>query len=162
MEAGGSANAAFQSAHQPGFFMIRGVSDLADPDKDSDSVGRWLAGTPAPSQPSTPSRYSKEGQFRSSRSFPKRPPVPFGRDNQRLSSILVRPLPIFPRPSRPVVPRLPSGSYLLDGRTGHPARPPLEAELPQRRTRRQAAAATQNQSAGSAQGPSVHQLQPPR
>jgi nucleoside phosphorylase len=41
MESGGAANAAFQSAIRPGFFMIRGVSDLADPDKDSTSVGRW-------------------------------------------------------------------------------------------------------------------------
>ncbi len=43
MEAGGAASAAFQSAHRPGFFMIRGVSDLANPDKDSATVGRWRA-----------------------------------------------------------------------------------------------------------------------
>jgi nucleoside phosphorylase len=41
MEAGGAATAAFQSAHRPGFFMVRGVSDLADPKKDSASVGLW-------------------------------------------------------------------------------------------------------------------------
>lgn len=41
MEAGGVANAAAQSASQPGFFMIRGVSDLADVDKDSDAVKLW-------------------------------------------------------------------------------------------------------------------------
>lgn len=34
MEAGGLASAAFQSAVQPGFLMIRGVSDLADENKD--------------------------------------------------------------------------------------------------------------------------------
>jgi nucleoside phosphorylase len=34
MEAGGLASAAFQSAQQPGFLMIRGVSDLADENKD--------------------------------------------------------------------------------------------------------------------------------
>jgi nucleoside phosphorylase len=34
MEAGGVASAAFQSVQQPGFLMIRGVSDLADEDKD--------------------------------------------------------------------------------------------------------------------------------
>lgn len=41
MEAGGVANAVAQSARNPGFFMIRGVSDLADADKDSDEVKRW-------------------------------------------------------------------------------------------------------------------------
>jgi nucleoside phosphorylase len=41
MEAGGVANAVAQSARRPGFFMIRGVSDLADADKDSDEVKRW-------------------------------------------------------------------------------------------------------------------------
>jgi nucleoside phosphorylase len=41
MESGGAATAAFQSALRPGFFMVRGVSDLADADKDSVSVGRW-------------------------------------------------------------------------------------------------------------------------
>ncbi len=34
MEAGGVASAAFQSARQPGFLMIRGISDLADENKD--------------------------------------------------------------------------------------------------------------------------------
>lgn len=34
MEAGGAASATFQSARQPGFLMIRGVSDLADENKD--------------------------------------------------------------------------------------------------------------------------------
>jgi nucleoside phosphorylase/tetratricopeptide (TPR) repeat protein len=41
MEAGGVANAAAQSARRPGFFMIRGVSDLADADKDSAEVKAW-------------------------------------------------------------------------------------------------------------------------
>jgi nucleoside phosphorylase len=41
MEAGGVANAASQSARRPGFFMIRGVSDLADADKDSAEVKAW-------------------------------------------------------------------------------------------------------------------------
>ena len=41
MESGGAATAAFQSALRPGFFMVRGVSDLADLDKDSSSIGRW-------------------------------------------------------------------------------------------------------------------------
>jgi nucleoside phosphorylase/tetratricopeptide (TPR) repeat protein len=41
MEAGGVANAVAQSARRPGFFMIRGVSDLADADKDSDDVKCW-------------------------------------------------------------------------------------------------------------------------
>ena len=41
IEAGGAADASFQSALRPGFFMIRGVSDLADSHKDSSSVGRW-------------------------------------------------------------------------------------------------------------------------
>lgn len=41
MEAGGVANAAFKSVHRPGFFMIRGVSDLADGKKDSRHVKRW-------------------------------------------------------------------------------------------------------------------------
>jgi nucleoside phosphorylase len=36
MEAGGAAAAAFQSARSPGFFMIRGVSDLADEHKGDD------------------------------------------------------------------------------------------------------------------------------
>lgn len=41
MEAGGVATAAFQSANPPGFFMIRGVSDLADAKKGSRNVERW-------------------------------------------------------------------------------------------------------------------------
>lgn len=41
MEAGGAATAAFQSAHQPGFFMIRGVSDFADVNKGKDDVEQW-------------------------------------------------------------------------------------------------------------------------
>ena len=36
MEAGGAAAAAFQSARDPGFFMVRGVSDLADAHKNDD------------------------------------------------------------------------------------------------------------------------------
>ena len=43
MEAGGTASAAFQAANNPGFFMVRGVSDLADAAKDSDAVDRWRA-----------------------------------------------------------------------------------------------------------------------
>src|SRR5262249_9440298 len=38
MEAGGAAAAAFQTANAPGFFMIRGVSDLADSKKSSARV----------------------------------------------------------------------------------------------------------------------------
>jgi formylglycine-generating enzyme required for sulfatase activity/nucleoside phosphorylase len=41
MEAGGVANAVAQAARMPGFFMIRGVSDLADGCKDSRRVKRW-------------------------------------------------------------------------------------------------------------------------
>ena len=40
MEASGVANSAAQSAGQPGFFMVRGVSDLADGDKESAPVKR--------------------------------------------------------------------------------------------------------------------------
>jgi nucleoside phosphorylase len=43
MEAGGVAAAAFQSAEQPGFLMIRGVSDLADEHKDTAMVKSWRA-----------------------------------------------------------------------------------------------------------------------
>jgi nucleoside phosphorylase len=43
MEAGGTASATFQAANSPGFFMVRGVSDLADGDKDSAAVDRWRA-----------------------------------------------------------------------------------------------------------------------
>lgn len=41
MEAGGAASAAFQATPAPGFFMIRGVSDLADPEKDTPGVNCW-------------------------------------------------------------------------------------------------------------------------
>jgi nucleoside phosphorylase len=41
MEAGGVATAAFQSTDRPGFFMVRGVSDLADKDKNSSDVEKW-------------------------------------------------------------------------------------------------------------------------
>jgi nucleoside phosphorylase len=41
MEAAGAATAAFQAAEQPGFFMIRGVSDFADEDKGTPNVERW-------------------------------------------------------------------------------------------------------------------------
>jgi formylglycine-generating enzyme required for sulfatase activity len=41
MEAGGTAAAAFQSAEPPGFFMVRGVSDLADSDKNIPDVEKW-------------------------------------------------------------------------------------------------------------------------
>lgn len=40
-EAAGIARVAFQSIQQAGFFMVRGVSDLADPDKDSPEVENW-------------------------------------------------------------------------------------------------------------------------
>jgi nucleoside phosphorylase len=43
MEAGGAATAAFNSADKPGFFMVRGVSDLADQKKGSASVEKWRA-----------------------------------------------------------------------------------------------------------------------
>ncbi len=43
MEAGGTAGAAFQAANTPGFFMIRGASDLADGAKDSSDVMSWRA-----------------------------------------------------------------------------------------------------------------------
>lgn len=41
MEAGGVAVASLQAPIQPGFFMIRGVSDLADESKGSELVERW-------------------------------------------------------------------------------------------------------------------------
>lgn len=41
MEAGGAATAAFQAATRPGFFMVRGVSDLADEHKGTASVESW-------------------------------------------------------------------------------------------------------------------------
>ena len=43
MEAGGVAGAAFQAANAPGFFMVRGVSDLADADKDHSETYSWRA-----------------------------------------------------------------------------------------------------------------------
>jgi len=41
MEAGGVAPAAFQATPAPGFFMIRGVSDLADKEKETTAVKEW-------------------------------------------------------------------------------------------------------------------------
>lgn len=41
MEAAGIARVAFQSRRQARFFMVRGVSDLADPAKDSPEVESW-------------------------------------------------------------------------------------------------------------------------
>ncbi len=41
MEGAGVAAAAFQAAEPPGFFMVRGVSDLADEDKGSTGVEPW-------------------------------------------------------------------------------------------------------------------------
>lgn len=41
MEAGGVALATFQAPSKPGFFMIRGVSDLADSAKGSLAVEKW-------------------------------------------------------------------------------------------------------------------------
>ncbi|CAG1010987.1 Regulatory protein AfsR [Anaerolineales bacterium] len=41
MEAAGAAMAAFQSSAKPGFFMIRGVSDLADENKGTRSSEKW-------------------------------------------------------------------------------------------------------------------------
>lgn len=41
MEAGGAVSAVAESVDRPGFFMIRGVSDLADPDKESAEVKSW-------------------------------------------------------------------------------------------------------------------------
>lgn len=43
MEAGGVASAAFQASSAPGFFMVRGVSDLADPAKDEGGTVSWRA-----------------------------------------------------------------------------------------------------------------------
>ena len=43
MEAAGVATAAFQSSDKPGFFMVRGVSDLADENKGSGDVKKWRA-----------------------------------------------------------------------------------------------------------------------
>jgi nucleoside phosphorylase len=43
MEAGGVALRASQTAQPPGFFMIRGISDLADQQKGSEEVERWRA-----------------------------------------------------------------------------------------------------------------------
>lgn len=41
MEAAGVATAAFQATEKPGFFMVRGVSDLADENKGSKNVQKW-------------------------------------------------------------------------------------------------------------------------
>ena len=41
MEAAGVATAAFQSPDQPGFFMVRCASDLADEHKGSVEVEKW-------------------------------------------------------------------------------------------------------------------------
>jgi len=41
MEAAGVATAAFQSPERPGFFIIRGISDLADLNKDTSNVEKW-------------------------------------------------------------------------------------------------------------------------
>lgn len=41
MEAFGVAQAAFSRIAPPGFFMIRGVSDLADKDKDQVATKKW-------------------------------------------------------------------------------------------------------------------------
>ena len=41
MEAGGVANSVMQAVSKPGFFMVRGVSDLADAAKDSELTARW-------------------------------------------------------------------------------------------------------------------------
>ena len=43
MEAGGVASAAFQAASAPGFLMVRGVSDLADREKDKAQTKSWRA-----------------------------------------------------------------------------------------------------------------------
>lgn len=41
MEAAGVATASFQAARPPGFFMVRGISDLADEKKNSSRVKKW-------------------------------------------------------------------------------------------------------------------------
>lgn len=41
MEAGGVAAAAFSSVPSPGFFMVRGVSDMADSRKNKPAVKKW-------------------------------------------------------------------------------------------------------------------------
>ncbi len=41
MEAAGVASACFQATRQPGFLMIKGVSDFADADKNDTATGRW-------------------------------------------------------------------------------------------------------------------------
>ena len=41
MEAGGVASAAFEATSKPGVLMVRGVSDLADQNKDSAQVAGW-------------------------------------------------------------------------------------------------------------------------
>jgi nucleoside phosphorylase len=41
MEAGGVASGCFEAVRQPGFFMVRGVSDLADENKQTEGVKGW-------------------------------------------------------------------------------------------------------------------------
>jgi nucleoside phosphorylase len=41
MEAGGVASACFQASTRPGFFMVRGASDLADKNKGKAAVKQW-------------------------------------------------------------------------------------------------------------------------
>jgi nucleoside phosphorylase len=41
MEAGGVASACFQASTRPGFFMVRGASDLADKNKSKASAKQW-------------------------------------------------------------------------------------------------------------------------
>ena len=41
MEAGGVAAVCFQHPHRPGFLMVRGISDLADEEKNSPEVEKW-------------------------------------------------------------------------------------------------------------------------
>ncbi|MDQ3706136.1 MAG: 5'-methylthioadenosine/S-adenosylhomocysteine nucleosidase [Chloroflexota bacterium] len=41
MEAGGAASAVLQRDNPPGFFMVRGVSDLADEEKNSPRISGW-------------------------------------------------------------------------------------------------------------------------
>jgi nucleoside phosphorylase len=41
MEGSGAALAAFQSAKPPGFFMVRGVSDLVDENGDTSEIEKW-------------------------------------------------------------------------------------------------------------------------
>jgi nucleoside phosphorylase len=41
MEAGGAASASFQAPDGPGFLVVRGISDLADANKDTKTVQAW-------------------------------------------------------------------------------------------------------------------------